>query len=254
LRVLVVGTTPPPGGDSAIALAGEVNRLRALGDDVEVLSPDARSAAHLHGRLSTLALPLRLLRLAPRYDALVLRIAMEMPLGERTGRLVRAATLTALGVATGRYGTVTLRLDSPIPIPGGVGGRATARLWRSASQLVVATEADRRQLLRAPGVVPDRVKVADTMSGVATSRGEASWPRADESDLRERVLAEIRRRAQGERRANDARVELGALDIGPRPGNPFGAVPTGKLSLYVMTKASVRRVLRSFARRVGRSR
>ena len=49
MRILVVGTLPPPGGDAARALADAANLLRDEGHDVELLSPDFRSASHRHG-------------------------------------------------------------------------------------------------------------------------------------------------------------------------------------------------------------
>ena len=146
MRTLIVGTTPPPGGQAARELAAIAAARTLAGDQVEVLSPDPRSAAHHTGNLGSVLLPFRLALLAPRFDALVVRIEPGLPFGSTAGRLLRGVTLMSLGWVVGMFDEVTLRLDSPIALPGGVGGRATSDLWRRATVIVVANEHDRQQL------------------------------------------------------------------------------------------------------------
>jgi hypothetical protein len=207
-----------------------VTQRSAIGDEVQILSPDPRSAAHHTGNLNGVLLPLRLVMMSPRFDALVLRIEPGLPFPEQTNRVVRAIILFGLGIALGTYSEVTLRLDSPIPLPGGVGGRATTDLWRRATTIVVANESDRQRMLSAPGVADERVVIATSVTG-ASDRVDHLWPQATEDGLRERVLGQIRRRAQAERSANTARVDLGATGVGPLASETFSAstrvVPSG---------------------------
>lgn len=252
MKVLVVGTVPPPGGQSAKELAAIVADRIEAGDNVEVLSPDPRSAAHHTANLETLMLPLRLALMSPRFDALVLRVEPRLPLGEQTNRLVRAATLFALGLVFAMYSEVTVRLDSPIPLPGGVGGRATTDMWRRASTIVVANESDRQRILSAPGVNPDRVEVVVPSAGVAVDH-DHSWPQATEADLREQVLARIRLRADAERRSNDARVELGATSVGPLTSEAFSASARVNPSGSSLARAVVHRALREVLARLPKT-
>lgn len=252
MRVLVVGTVPPPGGQAARELAAIVAERVEAGDSVEVLSPDPRSAAHHTANLETLMLPLRLALMSPRFDVLVVRIEPRLPLGEQTNRLVRAATLFALGVVFGMYSEVTIRLDSPIPLPGGVGGRAATDMWRRASTIVVANESDRQRILSAPGVKADRVEVATPLPGFIAVV-DHSWPQATEVDLREQILAKIRLRANAERRSNDARVELGATSVGPLTSEAFSASARVAPSGSTFARAAVHRALREVLVRFPKS-
>lgn len=248
MRTLVVGTTPPPGGQPARELAVIVGERMRAGDDVEVFSPDARSAAHHTGNLTTVMLPFRLALMARRFDSLVLRIEPGLPFGSQTGRLVRGITLFGLGAVFGMFSEVVLRLDSPIAIPGGVGGRATADLWRRASVIVVADENDRRQLLDAPGLDAESV-VIGTSPVVGSANVDSSWPSATEENLREQILDRIRQRAQAERRANSARVDLGASDVGPLVAEVFSSESRPTSGIATLARATYARVAREVSAR-----
>ncbi len=117
--------------------------------------------------------------------------------------------LLALGVALGRYAVVTLRLDSPVPIPGGVGGRATTALWRAVDRVVVSTEEDRQLLLVVRELAPEQI-VLDAPEALEKEATGPRWPSATERTLRELVQDEIRSAAAAERAARAARRELGA--------------------------------------------
>lgn len=246
MRVLVVGTVPPPGGKHARALAAVVAQRVDLGDEVEILSPDSRSAAHHTGNLGSLMLPLRLALLSPRFDALELRIEQRLPFDSEVDRVVRGLTLFGLGICFGMYSEVTLRLDSPIPLPGGVGGRATTDMWRRASRIVVANQEDRRRVLEVPGVTEAKVEVIEPMedeSPVVVN----SWPAPTEDDLRNRVLASIRMRAAAERSANQARVDLGQSGVGPLASSAFSAADRVGPGLSATLRAVVARVRRELS-------
>lgn len=222
MRILIVGTVPPPADGFSRNLAEVAAGALANGDEVDVLSPDVRSAAHLHASLGGLRLAVHLVARARRYDALVLRIEPGLPLGPNAGRLERAACLGALGLALGLWRDVTLRLDSPMPLPGGVGGRATSRMWRSATRIVVDSAEDQVELSRVPGI--GAVQVA-TVAPVMSPRLPAaeSWAALGEEPSREAVLGLVRAAALKQRSMNTAQVELGRDGPGPLNVSIFAA-------------------------------
>lgn len=198
MRILVVGTVPPPGGEAARALALEAMRLADEGHDVEVLSPDVRASAHYHARLEGFFLPFRLAAASRRFDAVLLRLQPSLPFRPATHRLERALLGAALSWAVRGFVDVTVWSDSPMPVPGGPGGRTVVGLWQKASQIVVGSEEDRLQLLAVPGIGPERVRVA-----VATPPSEdepiEGWPSGG-ADARGEILDLVRARAVGTRR------------------------------------------------------
>jgi len=214
VRVLVVGTLPPPGGAAARELADLAATRQAAGDEVELLSPDPASSAHRTRRLDGLFLAVELAWLSRRFDALVLRIEEDLPCGRDTGRVARAVVLGALGAAVSRYAEVTLRLDSPVPIPGGVGGRAARALWAAADAIVVRAAADRDELVPAPGVHPDRIVIEEHPPSL--SAGVPQWPESTDPELQTAVLEVVRTRAARDRAAVAARATLSV----PATGGP----------------------------------
>jgi hypothetical protein len=195
MRVLLVGTSPPPGGPAAVETALEASALAAAGHEVEVLSPDPRSAAHHHAPLSGARLGVQLALRARRFDALVLRLQPGLPLSPAADRLSRALSLALLGLALRGYREVTLRLPSPIPLPGGVGGRATWPMWSAVTRVVVASEEDRDRLRAAPGLSGERIEVEP--AGTPPGAEERSWRSLDcaDPDLRLSVQAVVRAKA-----------------------------------------------------------
>lgn len=248
MKVLVVGTVPPPGGQNAKELAAVVARRIEQGDEVEILSPDPRSAAHHTANLELLMLPFRLALLSPRFDALELRIETRLPLGTEVNRVLRGLTLFGLGICFGMYSEVTLRLDSPIPLPGGVGGRATKDMWRRASHIIVQNVEDYRRVLAVPGVKQERLEIAQ-LTSVEARVTENPWPSPTEDDLRSRVLASIRNRAEAERRANRARVDLGQDGVGPLSSAAFSAEDHVAPGISMVVRALVSRALRELSSR-----
>lgn len=198
MRILVVGTVPPPGGDAAFALAVEAMRLQDEGHDVEVLSPDVRASAHYHARLEGFFLPFRLAAASRRFDGLLLRLQPNLPFRPATHRLERALLGGALAWAVRGFREVTVWTDSPMPIPGGPGGRTVAGLWEKASRIVVGSEDDRLQLLAVPGMGPERVQVAQVVQAAEEEVFEG-WP-AGGADVRADILDLVRTRAVSTRR------------------------------------------------------
>jgi hypothetical protein len=225
MKVLVVGTVPPPGGEAAERLAAVATALIASGDTVELLSPDARSAAHRSARLGGPLLAVELALRARRFDALVLNLEPGLPLTATADRATRGITLAALGLALRAYGQVTIRLPSPIPLPGGVGGRATQALWAAASRVVVENEDDRDRILLAPGIVAANVVVEAPPEPArgTTERGYGGLA-IDDGALRATVQSLVRARAASDRRVNRARAALGRTGAFDGAADPFRGV------------------------------
>lgn len=228
MRILLVGTVPPPADEFSRSLAEIGAQAVENGDELDVLSPDPRSAAHLHAALGGLRLAIHLAVRAHRYDALILRIEAGVPLGAKAGRLERAISLNALGLALGLWQQVTLRIDSPMPLPGGVGGRATNKLWKSADRIVVANAADQAELCLVPGLDEARIRLVEP---VTAKRGEPvdGWAQLGEEPSREAVLAMVRARAAKQRSMNSAQVELGKQSPGPLSVSVFDSTAQSHL-------------------------
>ena len=219
MRILIVGTVPPPGGDAALALAEIATALIAEGHDVEMFSPDDRSAAHRSGRTEGPLFCLRLAWLSRRFDSVVVHFEQGLPLRARAGRWWRAVTLTLFAAALRMFPERNLRFDPDSPIPGGIGSRAMGEIWTTTSHVVVASEQDRAQLIAIWGLPEERVTVAEERPErrVHVPRG---WAAADADDPRTEVLELVRARSAHDRAARAARVALGG-EIGAAPGSPF---------------------------------
>jgi hypothetical protein len=209
MKILVVGTLPPPGGEAARALADAANVLRDEGHDVELLSPDFRSAAHRHARLDGPLLAAWLMYLAPRFDAVVLRFEPGFPLRPHASRAMRATTLYALGSALQRYGDVTIRFDGGPSIPLGLGGRAMGQVWEATTRIVVASEDKRAELIAASGLGADAVSVSTARSAPIRPPTEG-WSAGDEDELWVEVSSLVRERADRARAADRALKDFGA--------------------------------------------
>ena len=220
MSILVVGTVPPPGGDAAFALAEIATTFLSEGHDVELLSPDDRSAAHRSARLEGPLVALRLAWRSRRFEAVVFHFENHLPLGPGAGRLWRAVTLTTLAAALRMYEESTVLFDATSPIPGGIGSRAMGEIWSAASHVVVGTEKDRDQLISIWDVPEERVSVAPERPVVRKAVPEG-WAVSDDEDPRTEVLELVRARATYDRAAMAARVTLGG-SIGPAPESPFG--------------------------------
>jgi hypothetical protein len=237
MRILVVGTVPPPGGDAAGALAEQATALLADGHEVELLSPDARSAAHRSARLEGPLFALRLAWLSRRFEAVVLHFEQGLPLGERAGRLWRAVTLTSLGAALGMFSEATIRFDAASPIPGGIGSRAMGEVWSVASHIVLASEKDRELLVAIWDLPAERVSVTEERPSPRVTVPEG-WAVGDDGDPRIEVLELVRARSAHDRAAMAARVTLGGA-IGPLPAPPFAGPDRRAVDTEAVARALV---------------
>jgi len=208
MKVLIVGTTPPPGGAPARELARAANDLRKQGHTVELFSPDPRSAAHRHARLDGPLLGMWLAWLAPQFDAVILRLEPGLPLGPHAGRLTRAVTLSLLGLALRGYSETTIRFDGGPPIPSGLGGRAMGSVWAETTRIVVASEDKRAELIASSGLPESQVEVSQAAQAPLRPWREG-WTVAEGDDLRAGVLERVRTRASAARAAEKTRDALG---------------------------------------------
>ena len=253
-RVLVVGTVPPAGDVRARALAGVAVARLSVGDEVEILAPDLRSVAHRTARLTGRRLPFRLRARAGPVAAVVRGVAHRPPSAGPEGRLGRAPLPPLLGLALRRYDEVTLRLDSPIPIPGGCGGRASKALW-SRAKVVVESELDRDLIRAVPWMDADRVEVVppgdDT--GLAV---RPQWPEPSVPDLRAAVLDVVRVRARAARRLERSEQDFDPVEVVDASLDLAAAFeaasqPAIRPSLGLATRWTLRGVCRRIGSRLG---
>jgi hypothetical protein len=225
MRVLVVGTVPPPGGAPARGLAAAAAELRAEGHEVQLLSPDPRSAAHRHARLDGPLLPLWLAYLAPRFDGIYLRFEPGFPLRPKAGRVMRALTLSLIGRALKRYKETTIRFDGGPSIPSGLGGRAMGSIWATTDRIVVTSEDKQAELVEVSGLPVSQVVIASPPATRVVAERE-SWPvDEDEEESRIRVLELIRARAATARAADHVRQTVGQPSEPASPASLAGELP-----------------------------
>jgi hypothetical protein len=184
MRVLLVGTLPPPGGVDARRFAREAARRSILGDSVETLSADPLSISHQSATLRGRHLARELRARSDEFDAVELRVEASLGLTLRSVRHVV--------VALRRYQHVTLFMDSPIPFGSSEKG-VLSRLWSSADIVVCAKESD-LELIGSLSGSPDKILVPPEPSDLV--RALPPWPESGSSSLQEGVLDVVRLRAR----------------------------------------------------------
>jgi hypothetical protein len=95
MRVLVVGSLPPPERARAEALRTEVVSLLAEGHMVEIVAPDPVATAHRY--MTTPGIPgcVRLATMLSGFDSVVVQLQPGLPVRARAGRCERALSLVA---------------------------------------------------------------------------------------------------------------------------------------------------------------
>ncbi|MDA8296628.1 MAG: hypothetical protein M0004_08605 [Actinomycetota bacterium] len=231
MRVMFVGTVPPVGGPSALAFAAEAARVGAEGHQIQVVSADMRAVSHQHARLQGFHLPIRLAAASRHFDRLVLRFEPNLPFRPDTQRFERALLGGLLSWAVRGFGEVSVWMDSPMPIPAGLGGRTMAGLWAKADQIVVANEEDRLRMLEVPGVGPERVMIAERREPLGERSVGEGWPSAGDgvADPRAEILDLVRQRARNARRQRLARQAT-------RRGRPIPPEPEEDLQHLLMVE------------------
>jgi len=159
VRILVVGSVPPPLTGHRAALLAEVLRLRGEGHDVEIASLDPLSAAHRFLAGPGVVAVGEIGLLARSAEAIVVQLEPGLPVRTRAGRGERTAALMALAAVLRRCSDVTVRLHDPNDLPGGHGGRAGTELWKAAGRIEVGDDRTRTELAALLGPFGERVSI-----------------------------------------------------------------------------------------------
>lgn len=163
MRILMVTPYPPLRDGIAAYALQSVARLRAAGDDVEVLSPDP-SAAHHHLDLRGLRGPLALARRVRGYDRVIVQFHPDVffPAPCDRWRFVGVcAGLEAVFRAAHDLEVRVHEADYRSGRGGGVAAMAARRMWAAAPRIVVHSEAERQAFCEGFGVARERVEVVD---------------------------------------------------------------------------------------------
>jgi hypothetical protein len=208
VRVLVVGSYPPPAGAEAHRTVATVHRLGARGDEVHVLS-NRGSAAQRRGPIAGPAGALVTWWHGRRYDAVVVQVEAGAPLrisNGRRARLDRIVDCLSWGLALRAVREVTLVVPDTDVVPRSVGGRTGRFLWTAADHLLVTSERGRRRLVDEGGALDERVELPD-LAAMPSRRADDDW--RDVSHAAD-VMQRVQQRATQDRRA----ARRGTLDSG----------------------------------------
>jgi hypothetical protein len=208
VRVLVVGSYPPPAHGEANRTVATVHRLGAQGDDVDVCSRRG-SAAQFRGPIAGPLGALLVWWRGRHYDAVVVQIESGAPLRVSHGRRARIDRLVdclCWGVALRAVRSVTMVVPDTDVVPRSVGGRSGQFLWTAADHLLVTSERGRRRLVDEGGAPEDRVELPP-VTAAPSRRADDGW--ADVTDAAD-VMERVQRRAAEDRRA----ARRGTLDAG----------------------------------------
>lgn len=178
MRILVIAPYAPVRDGIAAYTLQTVARLRAEGNEVEVLSPFP-SAAHHHVELGTVRGALRLLPYMRRYDSVLVQYHPDVFFRPGVGVLERERVAAALALAWRSARHVELRVHEADYARKHTGpdSVATRAMWRAASRIVVHTQTERTAFHEAYGMPLSRISVAPHGGDFATrtdmSRAEA---------------------------------------------------------------------------------
>jgi len=218
VRVLVVGSLPPPERARAEALRAQVVDLLAEGHTVEVVGLDPVATAHRYLAASGVPGCLQLAAMVRGFDLVVVQLQPGLPVRARAGQFERALSLRAFAFALRRARHVVVRIESMEDLPGGPGGRAALRVWRGAERIVVGDEDQRDRFVDAVGRHAELLAVSSPEPR-RTDDDEGSWGDSSDASL-ENVLELVRLRAARERRslASSDAVHLAGWDRLATPG------------------------------------
>lgn len=205
MRVLFVGTLPPPEGVAAFRF-GQYAGLRAIGgENVVTHSPHPLSVAHQNLRLGPNSLARHLQHQAPSFDAVVLRVGEGLPLSRHP---LLGHAISQLVHALERFSEVTLFVDPGIGAVDRLVGPAMRPLWSAAHVVIVADASDERLLIERTGVSPSKIQVLEAGKVVAAT--STQWPSAEVMPLAPASADAIRKRSQ----ARSSSPSLLAQDTG----------------------------------------
>ncbi len=162
MRILMVTPYPPARDGIASYAVQSVARLRAAGNDVEVLSPYA-SAAHHSADLRGWRGALALAQHVRGYDRVIIQFHPDMFFMVPHTPAQRARTAAALAFAFRSARDLEVRVhesDYTWGRGGGAAAMAVRAMWHAVPRLVVHTEAERERFSRAFGVPAERIHIA----------------------------------------------------------------------------------------------
>jgi glycosyltransferase involved in cell wall biosynthesis len=161
MRILMVSPYPPLRDGIAAYAVQTVAALRREGHEVEVLSPGP-SAAHHHLDLHGPRGPLVLARRVRGYDKIIIQFHPDIfyphPTTPARHAMVSLALLAAVRAAR-RTEVVVHEIDYSLGRRRGPDGVAARRLWRRVQSIQLHTEMERRNMIEAFGVRPERTTV-----------------------------------------------------------------------------------------------
>ena len=156
MKVLVVGSLPPPERARSEKLRGAVARLLADGHTVEVVAAEPVGPAHRYLGAGGLPGGLQLLGIVPRFDSVVVQLQPGLPVRARARGFERALSIGVFALVLGRVREVELRLETLDDIPGGPGGPGFNRVWRRAERIVLGDDEQLAKFVAALGRRPPR--------------------------------------------------------------------------------------------------
>jgi len=201
VKVLVVGSLPPPEVARAKALRIEVTRLLTEGHTIEVVAPSPLATAHRYLIRGGIPGCMRLARMIEGYDAVVVQLEPGLPVRSRAGGLERRLSLLAFAFALRHGRDVVIRIECLADLPGGPGGGEALRVWRSAGSILLANDQERAAFVAAVGGAGESLPVSSPHDReVADNEAdEGGW--GDGADVSaESVLELVRVRAARDRR------------------------------------------------------
>jgi len=202
MRILVVGSLPPPEVSRARALRTEVTRLLAEGHELEVVGTDRVSTAHHYLSARGILGSLQLARLVGGFDSVIVQLEPGLPVRARAGRLERELSLTMFAFALGRARDVVLRLEHLEDLPGGFAGAAALKVWRIAGQIVLGSE-DRRSSFVSLAGDAGEIAVVSAPSPESVGDDSDGWGEGADASA-ENVLELVRARSARERRERES--------------------------------------------------
>lgn len=208
MRVLVVGSYPPPAHGESHRTVATVHRLGAEGDQVDVLSRRG-SAAQLRGTIEGPMGALETWWRGRRYDAVVVQVESGAPLRVTHGRRARVDRVVdclSWGLALRLLPDVTLVVPDTDVVPRSIGGRTGRFLWTAADRLLVGSEHGKRRLVDEGGAQEMRIELPAAAPSVERPADNGWAGLSDAADIMERV----KQRAAEDRRA----ARRGTLDAG----------------------------------------
>ncbi len=164
---VMVGTIAPKGGSFGLYLGLLAADLIIGEKDVKLLSPDSSSAADRTiprgiGFFAVMGM------LALKNDNLILALEPNLPFSPTAKKLQRALTLNLMALLLKRFKHTVLICDTPIQIPGGIGGRTAKSFWTSFDYVILQNQDNLSQIKELPYIADNKIIIAGLQTGEET--------------------------------------------------------------------------------------